>query len=196
MSSDVMQPLWLVVSQWVLLFALAALVVLMYRQLGYLLDIQKIGSEDEGLPLGEPAPSFDYILAQGSTQRSNHFDPEGMKSLLLFADPNCVSCRDALSALESLAPRLQRQMQVLVVTSADADLVSTVDPFKSSTLAIGCVDSDMPVKTYRTRVTPFAYIVDADGKVRAKGIAANEAAIRELVSKADRRAIPVVAPRS
>lgn len=196
MSSDVTQPLWLVVSQWVLLFALAALVVVMYRQLGYLLEIQKVGAEDEGLPLGALAPRFDYVLARQSTERASHFDPTGVTSLLLFADPNCVSCRDALSALESLAPKLQQTMRVLVVTSADPSLVSAVDPFKNSPLDIGCVDSDIPVRVYRTQVTPFAYVVDAEGKVRAKGITASEAAVREMVRKADRRAMPMVASRS
>lgn len=31
-------PLWMLVSQWMLLFALGFLVILMYRQIGYILS--------------------------------------------------------------------------------------------------------------------------------------------------------------
>jgi len=57
---NVTLPLWLVVSQWTLLFALAALLFLVYRQIGYLLDLKNLGTERGGLPMGEEAPAFDY----------------------------------------------------------------------------------------------------------------------------------------
>src|SRR5947209_10368556 len=102
--ADVSLPLWLVVSQWVLLFALGLLIVVMYRQVGFLQQLKDQGSEREGLSIGEKAPAFDYTPANQSRAASARFEPQGNWSLLLFADPTCVSCQGTLLALERLMP--------------------------------------------------------------------------------------------
>jgi hypothetical protein len=81
---DITLPVWLVVSQWMLLFALGFLVIVMYRQLGFLLQLKDLGTEREGLPIGEKAPAFDYRLVNQNTDASIHFEPKGGWSLLLL----------------------------------------------------------------------------------------------------------------
>src|SRR5438034_11685266 len=90
--ADITLPLWLVVSQWTLLFALGFLIIIMYRQVAFLQRLRDGGSEREGLPIGEKAPVFDYLPVNGRSS-SGHFDPRGSWSLLVFADPTCVSCQ-------------------------------------------------------------------------------------------------------
>ena len=65
--TDITLPLWLVAGQWVLLFALGFLVLVMYRQIGLLEHLKDSGPEREGLPVGEKAPSFDYTPVNRST---------------------------------------------------------------------------------------------------------------------------------
>lgn len=88
-------PLWIVVSQWMLLFALGLLVIVMYRQLGTLMKFQDQGDERYGLPIGTRAPAFEYTMADDAQARPMRFEPGGTWSLLLFADPGCASCETA-----------------------------------------------------------------------------------------------------
>src|SRR5690348_5630580 len=121
--ADVSLPLWVVVSQWVLLLALGFLVIVAYRQFGYMMYLKDKGSEHDGLDIGEQAPSFIYTPAHQNGRPTHHFDPKGGWSLLLFADPGCVSCRIALQGLEGVIPELPREMRVLVVTSSEPTLI-------------------------------------------------------------------------
>ena|SRR5947209_173050 len=189
--ADVTLPLWLVVSQWTLLFALGFLIIVMYRQASFLQQLKDQGSEREGLSIGEKAPAFDYTPVNRSTSASARFEPKGTWSLLVFADPDCVSCQNTLLALERLAPQLEQTMRVLVVTSAEPAQIGAIDAFRTASVAISRIRSDMPSRLYRTRVNPFGYLIDPEGMIRARGIVADESSIRKLVRKGDRHSVNV-----
>lgn len=189
--ADISFPLWLVVSQWVLLFALGLLVIVMYRQLGYLLHLKDAGTEQDGLPIGEKAPAFDYTPVNGDRRLPARFEPTGQWSLLAFVEPGCVSCRSTIPALERLVPSFEQRISIMVVTSAEPALIAAVDEFRAASLGINRVGKDMPDKLYQTRSTPFAYLIDPGGIIRAKGVVTNEPAIRKLVQKVDRNATRV-----
>jgi cytochrome oxidase Cu insertion factor (SCO1/SenC/PrrC family) len=177
-------PLWVAISQWVLLLALGFFVIVAYRQIGYMLHLKDIGSERDGLPVGEKAPLFDYILANHKMNAEARLDPQGKWTLLLFADPSCISCQTALSALEHFAPTL-RGTQVLVATTSEPTVIEAVEQFRDATVPISRVDRDVPTKLYQTLTTPFAYIIDPEGIIRAKGMASDEAALRKIAQKAE-----------
>jgi hypothetical protein len=189
--SVVTLPLWLVVSQWTLLFALGFLVIVMYRQVALLEKLKERSSEREGLPIGEKAPAFDYIPAGSSTKTSTRFEPTGTWSLLIFADPSCVSCQGTMLALERLAPQLGQTLRLLVVTTADPAQVAAVDAFRTASFDIGHIRSDVSSKLYRTNITPFAHVIDPTGLIRAKEIALEESSIRKIVRKVERNPINV-----
>ncbi len=192
--ADITLPLWLVVSQWTLLFALGFLVLTMYRQLGFLLGLKDLGTEQDGLSTGEKAPTFDYTLVNGSPTTRARFESEGSWSFLVFADPGCVSCQDTLLLLERLAPRLEQKMRVLILTSATSAQIAVSDAFRSATLSIGRIDADVSNKLYHTRTTPFAYLVDTEGVIQSKGIANSESAILKIAQRVDRDVIRVQSP--
>jgi hypothetical protein len=188
--ADITLPLWLVVSQWTLLFALGFLIIVMYRQVAFLQRLKDGGSEREGLPVGEKAPAFDYMPVNRKSA-SSRFDPKGTWSLLVFADPTCVSCQGALLALEQMVPKLGQTMRVLVATSADPAQISAVDAFRTASVDISRVPGDVPSRLYQTTITPFGYVIDPEGKIRAKGVTTDEASIRKIVRKADRNPVNV-----
>ncbi len=189
--ADITLPVWLVVSQWVLLFAPGFLIIVMYRQIGLLEQLKDRGSEREGLSIGEKAVPFDYTRVDQVTHASARFEPRGRWSLLVFADPGCVSCQNTLLALERWLPKLGPLMRVLVATTAESAQIAAVDAFRTATCDICRIRSDVSSKLYRTGVTPFGYLIDPEGIIRAKGIVVDEASIRKLVSKADRKPINV-----
>lgn len=139
----------------------------------------------EGLSIGEKAPAFDYMPVNQNSGASVHFEPEGKWSLLVFADPGCVSCKNTIHALERLASKLEQTVSLLVVTSAESALVAASDEFRITSLDISRISSDVPGKLYRTRITPFGYLIDSEGMIRAKGIAADESSIRKIIGKVD-----------
>jgi len=179
-------PLWLVISQWVLLLALGFLAITMYRQLGFLMRLKEVGTERDGLPLGEVAPSFEYTSHNGSEGTPHRFDPKGSWSLLLFADPGCVSCEESLASLERLTPKLRITARTLVATSAEPAQIAAIDAFSTTFLSIIRVRQDVPYKLYRVRATPFIYLIDPEGIISAKGTVTTEAKIRKFVEKINR----------
>jgi hypothetical protein len=188
--ADITLPLWLVVSQWTLLFALGFLIIVMYRQVAFLQRLKGAGTEREGLPVGEKAPAFDYMPINRRSA-STHFDPKGTWSLLVFADPTCVSCQGTLLALERMAPKLRQTMRILVATNADPAQFNAVDAFRTASVDISRVPGDVASRLYQTTITPFGYVIDPEGKIRAKGVATDEASIRKIVRKADRNPVNV-----
>jgi hypothetical protein len=123
--------------------------------------------------------SFDH-----GNNSDTHFDSQGSWSLLLFADPGCVSCQTAVSALERLAPSL-REMRILVATTAEPNVIAAVEQFQDASVLISRVAWEVPSKMYRTLTTPFAYVIDPQGIIKAKGIAGDASEIRKIVQKAD-----------
>lgn len=192
MNGTVQVSIWIVVGQWVLLFALGLLVVVAYRQLGYMLHLKDImsnaGSERDGLALETQAPSFSYIpVREGiSGNLPQHFESGGREVLLLFADPGCVSCQNALITLEEVAPQVRHKLSLLVMTSSDPELVAAVKEFHSSTFEVGLVKKEVIFKSYKTYTTPFMYIIDAKGVIRAKGLAGSKNDINRVLRKAER----------
>jgi hypothetical protein len=190
-GADIRLPLWVVVSQWTLLFALGWLVIVMYRQVAYLQLLKDAGSERDGLPIGERAPAFDYTPVKGGTAVPTRFEPKGHWSLLLFADPGCASCETALQALEQLVPTFAHTLRIQVVTSAELTQIMAVELFTTTSFAICRVRHDVVTGLYRARVTPFAFLIDPEGIIRAKGIAGNERSLRNVVRQVDARPINV-----
>jgi hypothetical protein len=193
--ADISVPLWIAIGQWVLLFALGILVVVAYRQLGYMMHLKDKGSERDGLSVGEQAPSFTYIPAKQRGGEPRFFEPKGSWSLLLFADPGCISCQNALRALERFIVELPSEMRVLVVTSSEPALIDAIEEFRTTSVELGIVDRAIPFKLYRTHATPFAYVIDAQGLIQAKGGCSSENDFRKIVRKFDRNVLQIV-PRS
>lgn len=187
-------PLWLFVSQWVLLFAFAFLLFTVYRQMGFWLGLKQVGTSKEGLEIGTQAPDFpfDYINRPANASPAR-FDTKGHWSFLLFADPNCAGCQQALPMLERLiAESPNKTVQTLLVTTADPAFIEASEVFRHTSLAIGRVNSEVPLKLYLTRSLPFAYIIDPEGSIRAKGVISSESAARKLFSSSDHhRVVPV-----
>jgi hypothetical protein len=183
-------PVWLFVSQWVLLFALGAFIVLVYRQIGYMMHLKSANTEEqEGLSIGETAPAFDYIFANRSETTSSRFEPKGKWSLLLFADPGCTSCQRVLPSLEYLVAKMRQPLHTLVITGANPVQIEVSDTFRMTSLVVGHVNYDVMSKMYRTHVTPFAYIIDTQGNIQAKGVVAEEAALRKILFGVNRSVI-------
>jgi len=110
-------PIPIVISQWALLLGLGLLLLVLYRQLAYLLAIDSTRSGASALAEGEDAPGFLYTpLSEPRTKL--RFDARGAPTLLVFVDPYCVTCSDVLADLAAVARDSRGGVRLLPATDA------------------------------------------------------------------------------
>ena len=166
-------PEWTVLVAWLLLCGLGALVILMYRQLAYLLKISHSSeARTGGLDLGDRAPSFTYRLVRGDQVdvETRTLDPGRSPLLLMFTDPRCRSCETMIDALEEMADSdPYKAIRVLVVTDARREVVAALGSYSRTRLEVGRVSGSVAERLYRVPATPFAYGIDPVGVIQSKG---------------------------
>ena len=170
----------LVNTQWVLLLALGVLVIVMYRQLAYLMRLVGGNSAQEGLAVGESAPKFEYLDLRNESAKPQQFVPGGSVTLLMFADPGCNACEKALVALDRAAHGAPH-LQVIVATEAPAEVIEQFDAFAQTPLRLVQVAHDVSRRIYRVAATPFVFVLSHTGQVVAKGAAHTTGEIRRML---------------
>ncbi|HVC75392.1 MAG TPA: hypothetical protein VND96_02625 [Candidatus Micrarchaeaceae archaeon] len=176
-----------------LLFALAALVVVVFRQMGYLLRLKGVGTARDGLAAGSRAPGFQFRASTGG-YRLERFEPGGNWTLLVFADPGCVSCESAIDKLEGLRTDAPTDLQVVIATSLEPSRIAPESRFLTTSIPILHVASDVATKLYQSNSVPLAILVDRAGIVRGKTIPtdANELATLLRISTEEPNAVTKV----
>jgi thiol-disulfide isomerase/thioredoxin len=176
-------PTPLLVSQWILLLGLGALVFITYRQLAYLLGISTAVTGGSGLDVGEIAPPFDY-QGVSSGLGDGRFESPSAPTLLMFATPGCGSCDEAVRNLESVVGRSAQPVDAYVVTEAGRSAVEASDAFRSTSVPILNVDYRVRADLYRTFSSPVLYAIAVDGKVYARDTTANARVMRRMLRAA------------
>ncbi|PRX98064.1 TlpA family protein disulfide reductase [Allonocardiopsis opalescens] len=174
-------PTYLLFAQWALLFVLAALIFIMYRQLAQLLQVRP-RDHQHGLAVGARAPRFDYRDARRPEQQGS-FTPEGEPTLLVFADPSCNACVDAMAridmALELAGPD---PVRVLVATAEPASFVERTPAFAGARAPVVLIERET-VGSYRVDGTPHFYLVGADGAIAESGPAWSSEQIQHALDR-------------
>jgi hypothetical protein len=175
-------PASLVIAQWVVTAALAAILIIAYRQLAFFLNIEGKVHAEEGLPVGKTIPAFEYVTVAGETR---HFTTGSMPVALLVADPLCVTCEGALVAMEAVLDKKRHsRIRGLVITSATVTAIESVPRFRDTQLEVGLVRPEVLTDVLKTLGTPYTYMVDGDGVVTSGGIAADEVGVEKLMTLA------------
>jgi len=171
-----MEGIWLVsfIVLWVIVILEGVLILLLYRQLGILYLGTASGVSRDGLAVGAKAPDFSLPTADGRTVSLNSL--RGRNVLLLFGSTHCEPCRRLLPGLEEFAGREGRDFQVLwlnqgTMEDTQAFLAETGSPLTMLTFREGLNDD------YRVRVTPFLFMIDGNGVIKAKGLANTKAQV-------------------
>jgi methylamine dehydrogenase accessory protein MauD len=164
-----MEGIWLVsfIVLWIIVIAEAVLILLLYRQLGILYLGTASGVSRDGLTVGTTAPEFSLPDANGQAHTLSSL--RGRNVLLLFGSTHCDPCRRLLPGLEEFAGRDGRDFQVLWLNQGTMEetrefLLETGTDLTMLTFRDGLNDA------YRVRVTPFLYMIDAAGVIKAKGL--------------------------
>jgi len=157
---------------WVLLVALAAIVVALIRQIGVLHErVAPAGAlvGREGPRIGEAAPRFDLLDWSGQRRTVGGPDAERKSTLLVFISPTCPVCKTLLPILDSVMRTEQRGLRLVLASDGPRD---EHDAFvRAHALAErGYVLSHELGMAYQVGKLPYAALIDADGVLRAKGL--------------------------
>jgi methylamine dehydrogenase accessory protein MauD len=164
-----MEGIWLVsfIVLWLVVIVEGVLIVLLYRQLGIMYLGSASGVSRDGLPVGATAPDFQLEDSEGRAQRLSNY--RGRNVLLLFGSTHCEPCRRLLPGLQEFAAGPGRDFDVLWLNEGTPE--ETLQ-FQSETGARLPMLSykDGINDSYKVRVTPFLFMVDAAGVIKAKGL--------------------------
>ncbi len=165
-----MEGIWLIsyIVLWLFVIALGVLVLLLYRQLGIMYLGTAEGVSRDGLDRGARAPDFNLTDQYGHAQQLSQY--KGRPVLLLFGSPHCSPCRLLLPQLHEWA-RQHSDINILWLNSASPAESERFVAETGATLPIApYTPDDNLLDKYKVRVTPFLFMVDEKGMIRAKGL--------------------------
>ena len=157
---------------WVVVLALAAIVVALIRQIGVLHErVAPAGAlvGREGPRVGAPAPRVAVLDWNGRALTIGGADPERKSTLLVFISPTCPVCKTLLPILDSVVRTERHALRLVLASDGPRD---EHDAFvRVHGLAErGYVLSHELGMAYQVGKLPYAALIDADGVLRAKGL--------------------------
>jgi methylamine dehydrogenase accessory protein MauD len=157
---------------WVVVIALALVVLALARQLGVLHErITPVGALmlAKGLKVGEMAPAVPVTDLDGKTLTIGGPRPDGRSLLLMFVSPTCPVCKALLPVLKS--SRKSEHESVEIVLASDGDLAEQKAFVREQGLEVFRYVVSTPLGiSYQVGRLPYAALIDADGVLRARGI--------------------------
>jgi hypothetical protein len=173
-------PLYLAIAQWALLGALGILVIVLFRQLGRLLNGNAKAAE-LGPVTGSRAAALSYL--RPGEQVPRQVTPGGGEPLLIaFVDPTCPSCEQLVLTLDQVrATGDIAALRILLLISDPASYLQISDAFSATELEIGRPADPAGLEYYRVTATPLLVAIDATGTVTAAGSAIRAAEVRRYI---------------
>ena len=171
------------VALWLLLLAIGVLVLLLYRHFGVMSLGTLEGVQRDGLPVGAAAPALGGVTPDG---RDVGWEPRRDEvDLLLFVSPDCGPCETLLPVVNRLAalPAAQRLGITGIVPGPRETVARLAEKYRPPYLCLA-EDGSGAFGRFRVRVTPFAFVIGADGRVLAKGLCSDPGRLQALFEAA------------
>ncbi len=175
---------WLVsyVVLWGLVLLQGAVILVLLRQLGLMYLGSAQGVARDGLAPGERAPEF--TLPDLTGRLVSLADFRGRPLLLIFGSTACAPCRGLIPDLNVFARERAAELQALYLSRGELEETRRfIDELDVRVPVAIHTDHELPDK-YKARVTPFAFVIDGEGIVRAKGLANNGDHLEQLLRMA------------
>ena len=166
-----MEGIWLVsyIVLWAAVLGLGVLVLLLYRQLGIMYLGTAEGVSRDGIEKGHTAPDFTLSDQHGVVHRLKAY--RGRPVMILFGSPHCSPCRILLPQLHDWARSHPDVMVLWLNAASPEESLKFVSETGSTLPIVPFAPETNLMDSYRVRVTPFMFLLDENGVVRAKGLA-------------------------
>ncbi|MDQ3916736.1 MAG: hypothetical protein M3323_15620 [Actinomycetota bacterium] len=172
---------------WVLVLFLFVVVLLIYKQVGELIIDRGTAPmhDEQGPAAGEPVPT----LKAFDLETGNAVERQPRSEVLVFAFPGCPGCGQIAETLPLLARHRPEIGVTLLSVFSERDLQQSPDGLGGvaeiilpdalhspesraglSVLVAPASDEDSPHNRFGVTATPFAIVVDNDGRVVAKAM--------------------------
>jgi methylamine dehydrogenase accessory protein MauD len=170
-----MSGVWLAsyIVLWLVVLMLAFLLAGALRQLG-LLQL-RLGDDpgalitDTGLERGTDAPDFTALSAD-SGELVSLSDLPAVPRMIVFASPGCLSCRELIPGLNEVR-KTRKDFDFLVVCRGDLESCRSFGRMNRLEAPLVVDTNGQIEKDYAVTLTPFAYLIDHEGKVVIRGLA-------------------------
>ena len=124
---------------------------------------------DSGLERGSQAPNFTALDAEsGEVVRLS--DLPAVPRMLVFASPGCLSCRELIPGLNEVR-QTRGEYDFLVVCRGDLESCQAFGRMNRLEAPMVVDTTGQIEKDYLVSLTPFAYLIDHEGRVVIRGIA-------------------------
>jgi len=158
---------------WLVVLLLGFLLAGALRQLG-LLQL-RLGDDpgalitDTGLERGTDVPDFTALDA-ASGERVSLSDLPAVPRMLVFASPGCLSCRELIPGLNEVR-KTRGDWDFVVVCRGDLESCRRFGRMNGLEAPMVVDTTGQIEKDYAVTLTPFAYVVDHEGRVVIRGLA-------------------------
>lgn len=157
---------------WLIVIALLVVVFALTRQIGLLHErIAPAGALmiNRGLTVGEQAPVMEVVDLNGNPLSVGAVRADGLSTLILFLSPTCPVCDSLLPALKSSRKDERKWLQI--VLASDGEPATHREFVHNKGLGEFPYIVSAPLgMTYQVSRLPFAALLDAAGKLRARGL--------------------------
>jgi methylamine dehydrogenase accessory protein MauD len=157
---------------WIVVLALLVIVFALTRQIGLLHErIAPAGALmiNRGLAVGEQAPVVEVTDLEGRPLRVGAERVDGLSTLILFLSPTCPVCESLLPVLESSRKDERKWLQI--VLASDGEPAAHREFVRTHGLKDFPYVVSAPLgMTYQVSRLPFAALLDAGGRLRARGL--------------------------
>jgi methylamine dehydrogenase accessory protein MauD len=159
---------------WLVVLVLAFLLAGSLRQLG-LIQL-RLGDDpgalitDSGLERGVQAP--DFIATDSETGEAVTLSElPASPRLLVFASPGCLSCRELIPGLNEVRKTRRGEFDFLVICRGDLESCQAFGRMNRLEAPLVVDTNGQIEKDYLVTLTPFAYLLDHEGRVVIRGVA-------------------------
>ena len=160
------------IALWILVVALAAIVLALVRQIGVLHErVAPAGAllGREGPRPGERAPAVEVPDLAGRPVRVGGSEPSGASTLLLFVAPSCPVCKAILPAARSLRDAEGERLRLVLASDgprAEHEAFVREQGLEGERYVLSAELGLL----YQVGRLPHAVLLDAEGAVRARGL--------------------------
>jgi hypothetical protein len=166
---------------WLLTAVVAIAVILLYRHFGLMILGTLEGVERDGLNLGEEVPELSGALPSGANIKWKPV--HGRSTLILFAAPNCGPCEEVMPWINHLhfVSAGRSLLDVVVLVRGPAENAQAIENSFQPQYLVFSEDGSGAYEVCRVRVTPFAFVVGNDGRLRSKGLCGDPFRLKRLL---------------
>lgn len=157
---------------WLVVLALAAVVLALVRQIGVLHErVAPAGAlmAGRGLRVGEAGPVVEVEEWSGKRRSVGGADPGGASTLLLFVSPSCPVCKTLLAVAESVVRAEGPGVRLVLASDGPREEHEVFVREYRLDEGIYLLSTELGL-AYQVGRLPHAVLLDAEGVLRAQGL--------------------------